>query len=110
MRIAITAAAYHAVCATLPLGSVSYEADANERGLIWLEASMADRLRAMRRPGRELFGRPSPARRDGGRVPSPGGPLAGPRPARDWNAFWRAVSAHLLFPASATVLCSARRG
>jgi hypothetical protein len=53
IRIAITAAAYEAICPTLPLGSVAVEAAANERGerLIWLEAAMADRLGAMRGPG-----------------------------------------------------------
>ena len=51
---------YEAICATLPLGSVGYENEANEKGErpIWLEAAMVD----------------------------------------------------LLFPRSATVLCSARRG
>ena len=57
IRIAITEAAFETIAATLPLGSVGYEAEANER-LIWLEDAMAD----------------------------------------------------LLFPPSATVLCSARRG
>ena len=53
IRIAITPAAFDAVCATLPLGSVAYEAEPNERceRLIWLEAAMADRLGAMRGPG-----------------------------------------------------------
>ena len=32
IRIAITAAAFEAIKATLPLGSVGYEAEANERG------------------------------------------------------------------------------
>ena len=32
VRIAITPAAYDAICATLPVGSVGYEAEANERG------------------------------------------------------------------------------
>ena len=31
IRIAITQAAYDAMCATLPLGSVGYEGEANER-------------------------------------------------------------------------------
>jgi hypothetical protein len=40
-RIAISLAAFDAICATLPLGSVGYESEANERGerLIWLEAA-----------------------------------------------------------------------
>ena len=43
---------FDAIAATLPLGSVAYEAEANERGerLIWLEAAMVDRLGAMRGP------------------------------------------------------------
>ncbi len=50
IRIAITQAAYDAICATLPVGSVAVEAEANQRGerLIWLEAAMVDRLGAMR--------------------------------------------------------------
>ena len=32
IRIAITEAAFKAITATLPLGSVAYEAEANERG------------------------------------------------------------------------------
>jgi hypothetical protein len=53
IRIAITQAAYDAICATLPLGSVAVEPYYNERGerLIWLEAAMVDRLGAMRGPG-----------------------------------------------------------
>jgi hypothetical protein len=53
IRIAITAAAYGAICATLSVGSVGYEVEPNEQGerLIWLEAAMADRVGAMRRPG-----------------------------------------------------------
>jgi len=52
-RIAISPAAFDAICATLPVGSVAVEAEANERGerLIWLEDAMADRLGAMRGPG-----------------------------------------------------------
>ena len=32
IRISITTAAFEAICATLPLGSVAVEAEANERG------------------------------------------------------------------------------
>jgi hypothetical protein len=58
MSIAITQAAYDAICATLPLGSVGYEAEANERGerVIWLEDAMADRLLRDAGAGRGLFG------------------------------------------------------
>ena len=53
VRIAITEAAFEAIARTLPLGSVSYEAETNERGerLIWLEDAMVDRIGAMREPG-----------------------------------------------------------
>ena len=46
IRIAITEAAFKAITATLPLGSVAYEAEPSERGerLIWLEAAMVDLL------------------------------------------------------------------
>jgi hypothetical protein len=49
VRIAITIEAFEAIAKTLPLGSMGYEAEPNERGerLIWL----ADRLAAMRGPG-----------------------------------------------------------
>jgi hypothetical protein len=49
------AAAFEAIAATLLLGSVGYEAQANARGerLIWLEAAVVDhRLTAMRGPER----------------------------------------------------------
>jgi hypothetical protein len=53
VRIAITQAAYDAICATLPLGSVAVEPYYNERGerLVWLAPAVAHRLTAMRRPG-----------------------------------------------------------
>ena len=53
VRIAITQAAYDAICATLPLGSVGYENEANEKGerLIWLDRAVVDRLRSLRGPG-----------------------------------------------------------
>ena len=44
--IAITLAAYDATCSTLP-------EDAPLRPLIHIEAAVLNRLRAMRRPGRE---------------------------------------------------------
>jgi hypothetical protein len=57
IRIAITAAAYKAIARTLPLGSVGYEAEANERGerTVWLDEVWVNRLGAMRGPG-ESFG------------------------------------------------------
>jgi hypothetical protein len=60
VRIAISQAAFEAIARTLPLGSVGYENETNERGerLIWLDRAMVDRLRAMRGPGesyRDVF-------------------------------------------------------
>jgi hypothetical protein len=52
IKIAITQAAYNAICATLPLGSVAVEPYFNAKGerLIWLDEVWVDRLGAMRRP------------------------------------------------------------
>ena len=49
IRIAISAEAFEAIARTLPLGSVGYENEANERGekLIWLERTVVDRLRSL---------------------------------------------------------------
>jgi hypothetical protein len=51
IRIAISAEAFDAIARTL--GSIGFEAEANERGekLVWLEDAMADRLAVMRGPG-----------------------------------------------------------
>ena len=53
IRIPITQAAFDAIAATLPLGSVSYEADteANGERFIWLPSAVVDRLKALRGPG-----------------------------------------------------------
>jgi len=53
IRIAISVEAFEAIARTLPVGSVGYEAEANERGerYVWLEDAMADRLGAIRGPG-----------------------------------------------------------
>jgi hypothetical protein len=53
VRIAITNAAYEAISATLPLGSVAVEPYFNEKGerVVWLEEVWVDRLGAMRGPG-----------------------------------------------------------
>jgi hypothetical protein len=58
IKIAISEAAFEAIKATLPLGSVAYEPERDAKGerLIWLEDAMADRLGAMRGP-------PSPVNR-----------------------------------------------
>jgi hypothetical protein len=55
IRIAITPAAFEAIAATLPLGSVGYENTTNERGerVIWLGPNVVNRLRAMRGPGED---------------------------------------------------------
>ena len=44
--LAITQAAFEAIASTLPLGSVSYENEANERGerLLWLEPNVVSGL------------------------------------------------------------------
>ena len=65
IKIAITVEAFEAIASTLPLGSVGYENQVNERGerLIWLEAGMADRLGAMRGRG-ESYCRCHPADRE----------------------------------------------
>jgi hypothetical protein len=46
IKIAITVEAFEAIARTLPVGSVGYEAEPNERGerLIWLEDAMANPL------------------------------------------------------------------
>ena len=56
IRIAISQAAFDALAATLPLGSVGYENQTNERGerLIWLDHAVVSRLRAMRGPGESI--------------------------------------------------------
>jgi hypothetical protein len=53
IKIAISQAAFEAICATLPLGSVGYENETSERGerLIWLDRAVVARLKAMRGPG-----------------------------------------------------------
>jgi hypothetical protein len=50
IRIAISQAAFDALAATLPLGSVGYENQTNQRGerLIWVDPTVVNRLRAMR--------------------------------------------------------------
>jgi hypothetical protein len=53
IRIAITPAAFEAIAATLPLGSVGYENAVSEDGqrFVWLAPVVVDRPRAMRGPG-----------------------------------------------------------
>ena len=67
VRIGITPAAFTAITATLPVGSVGFEAEANEKGerLMWLDEPVVARLSDMRGPG-ELYQRRDPAAgRDG---------------------------------------------
>ena len=53
IRIAISQAAFEAISATLPLGSVGYENGPSKNGerLIWLAPNVVNRLRATRGPG-----------------------------------------------------------
>jgi hypothetical protein len=53
IRIAITAAAFEAIKATLPLGSVGFEPEPGAKGerMIWLDDRQADKLAAMRGQG-----------------------------------------------------------
>jgi hypothetical protein len=53
IRIAITQAAFDAIAATMPLGSVGYEARRADDGsyFIWLAPNVLDKLRALRGPG-----------------------------------------------------------
>jgi hypothetical protein len=53
VRIAISQAAFDAIAATLPLGSVSYDAEVTATGgrFIWLEPHTVDKLAALRRAG-----------------------------------------------------------
>jgi hypothetical protein len=52
ISISVSVAAFEAVAATLPLGSVGFEREATGGDyLIWLEPHVLNRLRAMRRPG-----------------------------------------------------------
>ncbi len=56
IRIAISPAAFDAVAATLPVGSMAVEAEANERGerYVWLEERWLNKLDAMRRRTRPI--------------------------------------------------------
>ena len=53
IRIAITAEAFDAVDALLPMGDIGFEREPGEKGerLIWLEPHIAAKLRALRGPG-----------------------------------------------------------
>jgi hypothetical protein len=53
IRISITPAAFDAIAATLPLGSVGFgpEVDAKGERAVWVETSVVDKLSALRGPG-----------------------------------------------------------
>ena len=53
IKIAISQAAFDAIAATFPFGSVSYENKIDEPGnrLIWLDPAVIARLRSLRGPG-----------------------------------------------------------
>jgi hypothetical protein len=53
IRIVITPAAFDAIAATLPLGSVGYEAERDAQGncFVWLDEGTVNKLGAMRGPG-----------------------------------------------------------
>jgi hypothetical protein len=53
IRIATSPAAFDAICATLPLGNVGYEAESDAKGerLIWIDDRQADKLGARRGSG-----------------------------------------------------------
>ena len=53
IRISITLAAFEAIAATMPLGSVGYEREADGEGVrhIWLAPAVVNRLHAVRGPG-----------------------------------------------------------
>jgi hypothetical protein len=56
IRISITSAAFDAIAATLPLGSVGYEPQRTAEGgyFIWLERGWLNKLEALRQPGEGL--------------------------------------------------------
>jgi hypothetical protein len=53
IRIAVSPRAYHAIKASLPVGSVVYPPERNARGqyLLWLNEAEANRLATLRRYG-----------------------------------------------------------
>lgn len=53
IRISITAEAFEAIKATLPLGSVAFEPEVDAKGErhIWLEPHVVNKLRLLRGPG-----------------------------------------------------------
>ena len=82
IRTAITEAAFEAIAATLPLGSVRFENAFNERGerYVWLPPNVVNHLRAMRGPGESysdvIVRLVAAFRRDGGLRNTPPGAWA----------------------------------
>ena len=68
IRIAITAAAFEALAAMMPLGNVNYERERRASGAhsIRLGWRTVDKLKAARYPGREGHGRRTEARAEYG--------------------------------------------
>jgi hypothetical protein len=66
IRLAITAEAFEAIRAPLPIGSVVYETQRTAKGgyLIWIEQRAMDRVTAERRRGEDLRDAIIPAGRD----------------------------------------------
>jgi hypothetical protein len=92
-RIAIIAAAHHAICSTLPEEAPLWPV-LRQDGLIHVEAAVLDRLRTMRRPGTFLLSRTS--RPFTGSLEEPLSvqrgrradfvDLLGPSPSRNWDS------------------------
>ena len=70
IRIAITAEGFEAIAATLPLGSVTVEAEANERGerVIWAWGRHGGSARRDAGAGRDLMDRARPSGRNAGHL------------------------------------------
>ncbi|MBV8105496.1 MAG: hypothetical protein JO223_12905 [Hyphomicrobiales bacterium] len=59
IRISLTPAAFDAIAATLPLGSVGFESELDAKGerSVWIDDAVANKLIAMRGPGESFKGR-----------------------------------------------------
>jgi hypothetical protein len=55
VRIAISQSAFDAIASTMPIGSVGYEGQTNEKGerMIWLPPDVLAKLKALRGPGED---------------------------------------------------------
>jgi hypothetical protein len=56
IRIAVTQAAFDAICATLPLNGVAFEGEVTAKGewTIWLDDALLWRLASMRGPAKPI--------------------------------------------------------